>query len=196
MRTANGDLVVKLRAERWTMADKRGAVDQEAINEADAIRAVLEGTAYSAPPEGAYTVCPKCGSHVVQLQDKHDIIVECAAGGCDWWDVQPDAKRAKRVARERERLAAARMAEVVEQERLARVKAEDLLENARCEICGGIQHRVRFGIRQSLAQDHCHKTGRLRGLLCSRCNMGLGSFQDDPALLVTAVEYLKKYSSG
>src|SRR5262245_35890468 len=100
------------------MADKRGAVDRELLNEADAIRAVLEGTAYSARSEGAYMVCPKCGTDVVQLPDKHDIIVECSAGGCDWWDVQPDAKRARFAAHERERL----HAELLERKRLAMEK--------------------------------------------------------------------------
>src|SRR6516164_4609707 len=116
------------------MADKRGAVDQELINQADAIRAVLEGTAFSVPSEGAYTVCPRCGGNVVQLPDKHDIIVECAAGGCDWWDVQPDAKRARFAARERERL----YAELLERERLAMEKEAELRESSHCEICGAV----------------------------------------------------------
>lgn len=38
--------------------------------------------------------------------------------------------------------------------------------------------------------DHCHKTGAIRGLLCQRCNMGLGYFRDDPALLAQAIKYL------
>lgn len=39
--------------------------------------------------------------------------------------------------------------------------------------------------------DHNHKTGKVRGLLCSLCNSGLGYFKDNPSLLYYALEYLK-----
>lgn len=41
-----------------------------------------------------------------------------------------------------------------------------------------------------LAVDHCHKTNKIRGLLCFHCNSGLGKFKDDPRLLQKALEYL------
>lgn len=39
--------------------------------------------------------------------------------------------------------------------------------------------------------DHCHKTGKIRGLLCHRCNPGLAHFDDNPETLIRAAEYLR-----
>lgn len=56
-----------------------------------------------------------------------------------------------------------------------------------CAICGKPSPE---GFR--LAVDHDHKTHKVRGLLCSRCNQGLGKFLDDPLLLLKAIEYLRR----
>lgn len=40
--------------------------------------------------------------------------------------------------------------------------------------------------------DHCHETGEFRGWLCPNCNIGLGKFYDDVALLTRAVAYIQK----
>lgn len=43
--------------------------------------------------------------------------------------------------------------------------------------------------------DHDHETGVIRGVLCINCNLGLGAFKDDPDLLLSAIEYLKRFKS-
>ena len=40
--------------------------------------------------------------------------------------------------------------------------------------------------------DHCHTSGKVRGLLCNNCNVGLGMFQDNPLVFIKAAEYLKE----
>lgn len=59
-------------------------------------------------------------------------------------------------------------------------------QNLGCAICG------RRPEKRALAVDHCHETGRVRGLLCHKCNPGIGIFCDDPALLLKAADYLLK----
>jgi hypothetical protein len=54
----------------------------------------------------------------------------------------------------------------------------------KCAICGKIETKRRISV------DHCHKTGKVRGLLCQLCNTSLGGFQDDIKRLERAIVYL------
>ena len=62
-----------------------------------------------------------------------------------------------------------------------------------CAVCKKAEtHRLANGKLKELAVDHCHETNVVRGLLCFNCNQGIGRFQDDPALLRTAADYLDR----
>lgn len=58
----------------------------------------------------------------------------------------------------------------------------------RCGICGGTKPGVRI---KYFSVDHCHTTGKVRGLLCERCNRGVGHFSDNVGHLRRAIKYLK-----
>lgn len=54
-----------------------------------------------------------------------------------------------------------------------------------CAICA----RPQLTHRKYLDIDHCHSTGKVRGLLCSNCNRGLGYLQDDPTRILRLAQY-------
>lgn len=62
-----------------------------------------------------------------------------------------------------------------------------LSQNGVCAIC-----RKNNLIKRRFAVDHNHKTNKIRGILCYKCNVGLGSFEDDTTLLQKAILYLKE----
>lgn len=69
-------------------------------------------------------------------------------------------------------------------------------QDNKCAICSNTETVIdarRDRVRK-LAIDHDHATGKVRGLLCSSCNNGLGRFKDSPELLKKAVEYLEYHN--
>ena len=60
-----------------------------------------------------------------------------------------------------------------------------------CAIC-----KKKFGeAKVSMPHvDHCHKTGKIRDLLCSKCNVALGCIDEDPKIASNIIKYIKKWS--
>ncbi len=59
-----------------------------------------------------------------------------------------------------------------------------------CAICGEPPTGAH------LAVDHCHVTGKIRQLLCTNCNIGLGQFKDSSDILEKAAAYLRRHEYG
>jgi len=66
-------------------------------------------------------------------------------------------------------------------------------QNHKCKICDTkikiAEGRGQFKNNTAVV-DHCHKTNKIRGILCSKCNTGLGDFKDQKELLFKAFTYL------
>ncbi len=64
-----------------------------------------------------------------------------------------------------------------------------MMENQqeRCFCCG----KHKDDLTKGLFVDHCHETGRVRGLLCATCNLAIGYVNDDISILENMIKYLK-----
>jgi hypothetical protein len=62
----------------------------------------------------------------------------------------------------------------------------DLLSQDTCEIC-----KEKCSGKNKVI-DHCHSSGKIRGILCRKCNLGLSHFNDNIGIFVNAIKYLKK----
>ena len=70
-----------------------------------------------------------------------------------------------------------------------------ILKNSKekCEICGNKETRkTKTGKISRIHLDHNHKTGKVRGVLCSNCNIGIGNLKHDIKILRKAIQYLKR----
>jgi hypothetical protein len=67
-----------------------------------------------------------------------------------------------------------------------------VVQEGRCAICGNKEtaRHNRSNEIQKLAVDHCHVTGKVRGLLCQDCNRGISKFHEDTKRLENAIKYL------
>ena len=68
-------------------------------------------------------------------------------------------------------------------------------QKSMCRICGKTVHKAPENSKDKQDQaviDHDHKTGKLRGLLCHQCNVGLGNFKDSTNRMLNAIMYLSK----
>jgi hypothetical protein len=72
----------------------------------------------------------------------------------------------------------------IERHGLPRDVAAAMRADQTCAICRSVER---------LTVDHCHRTGTIRGVICHKCNTGIGLMRDDPAILYQAIQYLLRY---
>ena len=139
--------------------------------------------------------CPKCGKRKTLYGGVWDC-PEChrkyqreywkRTGGNTPARVQENKKRALRIRpsglRDWQVYQLKKYYKLSESEYIAMVKRQNNL----CAIC-------KTSTIRRLHVDHCHETKKVRELLCSRCNLALGKFKDDPKILRSAANYLIKH---
>lgn len=148
--------------------------------------------------DGLHTFCKKCKS----------------AKSRDWYHRTPDRQRSRNRRRYQENGAAMREAALRwyrdNREHVLGLKRASALrksfgltieqydemlaaQGGLCAVCG---QPPQSKARRPLHIDHCHNTGRVRGLLCRSCNVGLGHFADSPERLRAAAAYIERRSDG
>lgn len=104
----------------------------------------------------------------------------------------PDRHRASQLKQNARRRGQGPYRHIVERYGISLETYQEMLarQNGLCAIC----HKANPN-GWALAVDHCHVTGKVRALLCMRCNAGIGHFSDDIAQVEKALSYLKSWAS-
>jgi uncharacterized protein YbaR (Trm112 family) len=125
--------------------------------------------------DGYQTYCRECHNHMQRKK----------------YNLNPEEK-IKRQIREARRKSKKPLAKKdAELQRLYGITVDDYLnilesQDGVCKIC----HKD-CKTKSRLSVDHNHSSGKVRGLLCNRCNRAIGMFEDSPELLLSAISYLQ-----
>ena len=121
--------------------------------------------------------CNHCGINMVDMKNKK----KYCSDGCQ----------------ERDYYTKRRSQEIAKRYKISKDQYEQklIVQKNRCAICRKEDILISTKKVRSLAVDHCHETKEVRGLLCSKCNLGIGLFNDSWLLLDNAIEYLTYWHS-
>ncbi len=162
----------------WTQQQREGARQRALARWANPEYKLSQGNSIKKSPK-----CPTCGEINIDKfyvdasgRRTNKYCKECHKAKCKerWHALSPVDKQATRVKA---------MYGITSEE----YKALHTAQKGKCAICGTAPTTKR-----GLHVDHCHETGKVRGLLCHGCNTALGSFKDNTNLLNNAINYLKR----
>lgn len=111
----------------------------------------------------------------------------------EWWARKWAARQLNNPGMERGRMFRRKYGMTTEQ--YEKIHAD---QNGQCAVCGNPETSIdgKTGTRKNLSVDHCHKTLKIRGLLCFRCNSTIGKIDESLELLRSLERYLKEHQSG
>lgn len=103
-------------------------------------------------------------------------------------------KECNKVYPSRRNAATARASDLMKSYKITTEEYNMLLEaqNNMCAICSKNASELSNNRKKYLCVDHCHVSGKVRGLLCDTCNRALGMFKDSVAILENAIAYIDK----
>lgn len=138
--------------------------------------------------------CALCGNHFVYVGPYRKYCDPC----------QPEARR-----QAQQRKNVARNADPDRRQKTLRIALKSLYgltwdqyqamletQGGQCAICGATPDPNGIKASSRLHVDHDHETGKVRALLCNRCNQGIGYFRDDPGYMRRAAGYIEQHRAN
>jgi hypothetical protein len=122
-------------------------------------------------------------------ENKGQIREKAAAYAKSWRENHPEEYKARNKKHNRLRYERNPYCGRIERHGISVQQIKDMVATQKnsCGICGKEFLNNFFHI------DHCHKTGRVRGLLCRKCNVGIGFMEDDVSILQKAIKYVQSF---
>lgn len=112
------------------------------------------------------------------------------AAKAKWYATNKEKSKAKTAAWQKKNSGRYRVLQISSMYKISAEEAECLLAVTHCEACNRELHGRGRLTRHT---DHYHAIGKVRGAICSDCNVALGRVDDDPARLLALVDYLAKH---
>lgn len=130
-------------------------------------------------------ICKICGveKNISDFYTRRKDCKDCKNSAARQWRKDNPKNVEKHLIRMRERAKERRYG--ITQEQFDKMLVD---QNNMCKICGS-----KFKSSKDTHIDHCHNQNRVRGLLCNKCNISLGQFEDNVDYMYNAIEYLEKY---
>lgn len=127
--------------------------------------------------------CKECHNHYLRerRENNPDVVLRNRESGAKWRAANPEADRRKYLFRK---------FNITIEEYNELLQAQGGV----CAICGreeSVVRRSKSG-KEMLAVDHCHDTGKIRGLLCFKCNTAIGALGDTLEDLQRVIDYLNR----
>ena len=146
--------------------------------------------------DGTSKTCRKCGARK-PLSDFHKNRSERADGLQPWCKACSTATSYsyRHSEKGRVRVMLSRFNNALKKYSLSEIEYNHMLaaQDYVCAICARPERHVVRGATKRLAVDHCHRTGKVRGLLCAHCNQAIGRLDDNPELIREAAEYVERH---
>lgn len=143
--------------------------------------------------DGLDFYCRRCQSEKKkkQREESSELVEKHRENGREWYVINKEYKKAQNKEWRENNISKFRNINLKRRFGITLEEYDSILNKQKdcCAICG--IHKDEFSYQ--MVVDHSHTTGKVRGVLCRKCNLGIGHLNDDISLLEKSIEYLNKH---